>query len=266
MKKNTFCIFLLFLLLPNAKGQTVNNVDDQLVIYLGNIKKLHNDTSQGFDSLWGANNKLENFIETACSKLAWDTKFPKAEKNGLSIVASSDHKLQLFSWDTWTGGTQHRYSSILTVKTENGILFSDVNNLFQVTIDGDDTVASAETYAYYKIAAINTKDNAVTYLFFGEQDASNEKAEQIFAGKIISDKLVKVPFFKTATKTLSSIDYYYNLLAFREKNRNIDLPSIHLNNDGERLYIPIITDEAMTSKYLVYIFDGNNYVFDKNAK
>ena len=49
--------------------------------------------------------------------------------------------------------------------------------------------------------------------------------------------------------------------------KKFSIPEIKMNAAMTRLYIPIIkADDEISSKFLVYVFDGENFVFDKNAR
>jgi len=269
MKKILIFLFTL-LISKQVIGQTVHEVDQMLTEYLKQISYWsHNhdkDNSENGDSLSNANGNLETYISTTCIKLPIDSRFPLAERKGLDITLANDHKLKVFTWDTQLGGTQYYYSSVILGKTKNGVFSSVVDALFLEVSQGD-TTAPADTYDYYDIAGIKLKNSSMIYLFFGTQVATRYRGEQVFACKIVNDELVQVPFFKTKSKLLSSIGYAYDLFAFGDKNGKSDPPIIHLSKDKKKLYIPLINGhEKMTNNYLVYVFDGNNFVFDKNAK
>ena len=66
--------------------------------------------------------------------------------------------------------------------------------------------------------------------------------------------------FITPKKSYNRIDIEYDLTSATEKN------TIHLSEHKEKLYIPLIEGLKFKDKYLVYVFDGYNYVYDKNAK
>jgi hypothetical protein len=50
-------------------------------------------------------------------------------------------------------------------------------------------------------------------------------------------------------------------------NEHAEMPEIRISKDKRTIYIPVINkDDKVTTKDLVYKFDGNRFVYDKNAK
>jgi hypothetical protein len=77
-----------------------------------------------------------------------------------------------------------------------------------------------------------------------------------------NNKLVPIPFFKTSKGMLSSISIDFD----DQGPGEVADTRMHLSNDKQALYIPIINVGNRTSKYLVYKFDSTQFVFDKKAK
>src|SRR6185312_16938859 len=61
-----------------------------------------------------ANNDLYQYLLHICVKVPETIKneLPKAMKNKLSVASSLDRKLQLYSWDSRMGGSDHYYENI----------------------------------------------------------------------------------------------------------------------------------------------------------
>jgi hypothetical protein len=114
---------------------------------------------------------------------------------------------------------------------------------------------------------IKTKENKTIYILFGNSVESRaERGMIVIALRIENDELMQCPFFKTATQTLKIISYTYNAASSQFKGQ---APIMHLSRDHKQLFIPIVNgiyNEQLSNKYLVYKFDGYQFVYDKNAK
>ena len=117
---------------------------------------------------------------------------------------------------------------------------------------------------YSDVYTIKTKTDKAMYMALG--------AQKIAAGLFIKDLQAftinnntlndSIKIFKTTKELLNNIGYSFEATLVGDND-----PSIKVSDDKQKIYIPVVTDEGrVTSKHLVYVFDGNNYVFDKNAK
>lgn len=220
-----------------------------------NYKSYSNEVQ---DSLSNANYVLMSYLGDVCVRNTSLIKalLPKSEKSGLTDVSSTDGKLRMFSWDSRMGGTMRRYSYAAQYITANGPRFRSMS---------DTTVEADYGCDYRDIVTVQTKNNKTVYLVFEYAIISTkDRYEAVDAFTIEGTELKKYTIFHTKTRQLSNIGYGYD--AFASSNGNDELPSIHFNKDNSRLYIPIVEGEIVTKKYLVYAFDGNYYVFDKNLK
>ena len=273
MKKIQVIIIVLFCITGNAYSQTIQEADKRLSESLSQIAYWRDNQDKdvsGGDSLSGANDNLYSYLIAISVKLPIDGRFPMVEQNGLNITIAPDNKIKIFSWDSWTGGTMHRYYSLAAYQTNKGIETSDVVDLSDSAHDRS-TISykdySEGGYSFNEIIPVKDKKNTITYILFGNsRESTHEWGELVMALRIVNDALVNVPFFKTTTKTLKFISYYYDVRYSHYKGGH---PTMHLSKDNKKLFIPIVSGpngEDITNKYLVYVFDGNNYVFDKNAK
>ena len=258
---------LLVVLLINARGQTPHAADKKIAKYLERIGYWWQQDDGG-DSLRSTNAKLMGYLKDVTRKFPLQTRFPLAEKNGLGVSSAGNGGLKIYSWDSQLGGTLHDYSSLAVFRTRAGqsnlTLHDETDN-----VDYGHTGYSEGGYWYDKIVPIYGKRGVVTYLAFGSAHISAELGEIVFAYQIINNDLVNVPFFKTTKQTVKFIEYSYGRLSFIDKHPKQKSPEMHLNADHTRLYIPIVSGpfhDQLTAKYLVYVFNGNNFVFDRNAK
>ncbi len=69
---------------------------------------------------------------------------------------------------------------------------------------------------------------------------------------------------RTATELTDHIEYTYDYSANFSFKTMKETNVIHL--EKQSLYIPEVSGGNMTGKWLVYVFDGKEFVYDKNAK
>lgn len=245
----------------------IAHVDKDLAYFLERINYWDRDTSENrFDSLEAVNNKLGGYLKSVCLKYpeTITAPFPLAEKNGLKIISSDDANVRFYCWNTETGGSMHIYSDYVQYKVPNGIkcecLSSD-----SVGMDYGDNM-NYGTY-YMDLTTIHTKDKKTLYLVHSIfVESSPDRAESIGAFIISGNELKNIEVFKTSVKSLAGISYEYDAYASTTGNSDDDMNHIHFSKDKQKIYIPIVDGKKVTNGNLVYVFDGKNFVFDKNAK
>jgi len=172
----------------------------------------------------------------------WDT-------TGKTLVASEDGKLRIYWWDTEKGGTMRKYAAF--AQYHDGKTFKN-------------KMLSGKGYGCYYMAvySVKRKDDKMLYLVVSASTTGvDDIPEEIQAYTIENGELADtVQAFKTAKKSYNKIviDYDWRS-AYQQK-------TIHLSESRDKVYIPVINDLNYTGRFLVYVFDGNNYVFDKNAR
>ena len=147
------------------------------------------------------------------------------------------------------------YNDLAQIQTAKGVKFQEMQD-----------TASEGDYGcdYRSITTVHTKNNQNIYLVIEEAVVSTkDRYEGITAFIIEGVSLKKLNAFKTKTKSLNSIGYGFDAFAH---GQGTFVSEIHFSNDSRKLYVPIVKGETLTDNFLVYIFDGDNYVFDKNAK
>jgi hypothetical protein len=258
-------IAVILLAVHPASAQTISEIDAKLAHLLVKVDEWaehdYNDTKiSKEDSLNKANELLDHYLQKIGKKIpaTIEADFPKAIKRGLTIVSSDDHKLRLYSWDTRMGGTMILYSNMAQYADGKGTRVQDMKD---TAIEGD--------YGcdYRGIATIHTKDNKTVYLVYEFAKVSTkDRYEAIEAFTIEGSSLKRIKIFKTKTKSLSTIGYGYDMFISADENDLTDIPEIHLSDDKKKLYIPVVQGDKVTKHYIVYVFDGTDFVFDKNAK
>lgn len=203
-----------------------------------------------YEALTGLSKRLRAYLLAPQNQVAlMQSKLQKAQSAGLYVAESSDRKLRVYSWDKWTGGTMHFFDTTAQYKTASGkVMPYDLG-------PSDDT----DNGAYYdKIMPIKTKSGRTVYLVFGTSIGSTIcYTLSVASYEITRDgKLIKAPFFKTKKQFLNEIS-----CGVERQDTSLDC-DIELTNANNTLRIPVV-DESMHFKnsYLIYKFDGENFVY-----
>jgi hypothetical protein len=261
--KTNILLILLLATQHAAHAQSMADIDKRMSAMLDKITYWaeyngNDDKISASDSLSDQDDKLSKYLEKVSLKYPQTikAKFVQAAKSGLSIVTSDDHRVRFYSWDTHLGGTMRNYSDRVQYQTTKGIRF--------ICLNCDTTKDEDYGEDYDGITTIHTQTNKTVYIVFGSSKLSTkDRAEIVEAWEIAGNELQFANIFKAKTKNLSVIGYGYDMFASGDGDK--DIPSIHLGKDNKRLYIPIVDGEKVTAKYLVYVWDGSQFVFDKDA-
>jgi hypothetical protein len=261
-------VMLLLIAAQAVYAQSIEEIDHKLATYLDRLAcwSAHSNkdtTVSRRDSLASINYSIASYIEHVCHKKPVSVlkSLPKAGERGLTVMASDDDKLLLFSWDTKMGGTMRYYDDIVQYTAGNTL---KVAHMVDTSVDGD--------YGsdYMNITTIHTTSNKTVYLV---QDyciiSTNDRSESITAYTIEHGVLKTADMFKTKTQLLDDIEYHYDAFASMKKYPGKDIARVHLSDDSKKLFIPIVNGkygDVVSDRYLVYVFDGTYFVFDKNAQ
>lgn len=254
MRKSSFLLlcFCTFFCLHSSLAQLK---EKSIKAYIrGQLSKI--DTSSG-DMLVKENVKLMNYLAKVCKDSATlHMKFAGLGDN-FKIVSSDDGKMRVYYW--YTNIDRTVYFVLAQFQSEAGTYVARWN---------DDT-GKIETIARgiftpSRVASIRTADSSTVYVVISDvRIGQSTQLEKVEAWVIKGKRLIEKNFFKTAKGVKNMIDINYD--PTYEHNGNIN-SSLHLSKDKQRLYIPLIVDNILKKNSLVYVFDGNNYVFDKNYK
>lgn len=191
-------------------------------------------------------------------------KFAAADSFGMQILTSDDGQLRFYCWDDQTGGTARSFNTLVQYKTTTG---SDVRVVNDASVEEEGAVSSGAFYS--EIHTIQTESHGKVYLV---QTVAIGSSKDVIAGigayaienGVLNDT---VKMFKTAKGTLSDISYYYDRQTNVDDKTGDQKNTLHLSEDKKTLYVPVVDNDGKVSgKSLVYKFDGNLFVFDKNAK
>ena len=260
--RKVFSVLIMLLFAPFAKGQSVQDVEDTMLYYIANINRL--DTTYGtdgkFDSLDVYDKRLLDYLTIELVKLpatlTYD--FSKLKNTGIGILTSDDNIFRIYYWDIGGGAGSHSCDVLVqynNMKSVNVKVLSDVSKMDEFTVSSG--------LSYGDLITQQTKIGKTIYLATGFQKIAAGLYGYSIQAFAINDSLdTSIKIFKTPKKLLNSIEYCIEASRFNDNH-----PWIKISDDKQKIYIPVVTEEGeVTSKFLVYVFDGNNYVFDKNAK
>ena len=224
------------------------------------IDEVSYDDSASIVAVLTGNRNLKNYIDKTFTSdpATLQMKFPEL-KEVLKYTSSRDRKIRAYSWESGINGNEMSFLQFQAGDKTKIIWNTKVSDLTDAG-----SLAFVYNYSYSSITSVKTKLGKTVYLLIYEMQFPrvHERQEIIDAYAIDHGKLEPVYFFRTTKHQLSSISYSHD-----GQGSIPDADSeIHLSDDKKTLYIPIVKDYYVTDKFLVYKFDGNNYVFDKNAK
>jgi len=201
-----------------------------------------------------ADDAMLSYMQEALSNPALLTaKFKQAIAAGLRVANSPDNKVRFYSWDTETGGTMHFFNAIAQyqanprdTKTQELALFPSGE---KKQTDGD----TDSGYEYDSVQQMNTSDGKKIYFAFATGVYGGIDHSAVIQAFAIKNKtLQKAAVFKTKTQLLDEIS-----CGFHDAD-----DAITLDEEQKILWIPLVKEGGKpTGKYLVYIFDGHQFVY-----
>lgn len=266
-KALVFIIIIILLFAFPAKGQSMQDVQDKILYYVRSIERL--DTSSNLDrrdSLRVFNKNLLNYLTETCLKnpatLKYD--FATLKNSGFNILTSEDKKFRIYCWDVMRGGSAHSFNALIQYDVQTGTKIKILND----DSNTEEGVVSSGSY-YSDLYTFHTASNKTVYLAIGHGIIwSGAGGDDISAYTIENGELNdSIKFFQTPTRSFNSIEFSYDLTDYVNSDKNVGYPEFKLSSDKQTLYVPIIKkNDEITSKFLVYKFNGYKFVYDKNAK
>ncbi len=262
-------VIFLFVTVPHSHAQSVSKIDSKIAALLNKVNYWaeYDYIESKDDSLADANNKLDSFLRKVSASLPVSTKFPFAEQNGLDLAIAADNKIKVYSWDSRLGGSMRRYNSLAAYQTRNGIKTEEFLDLSDSIASSGHMIYSEGGYYFDEMVPIKANDHTTTYLLIGSSvESTSERGMIVIALRIVNNELIQIPFFKTSTQNLKIISYSYNSVSGSIQG---ETPVMHLSKDHKQFFIPIVSglyNEQITNKYLVYTFDGSNFIYEKNVR
>jgi hypothetical protein len=133
-----------------------------------------------------------------------------------------------------------------------------MNDVSKYTGDGPDPGV-----VYTTINSINSSRKKYYLPMYTGTAASGNMMKGICAYDIEGDKLQDAPIFHGEYGPTSKIEYSYDYSANYDFKKMKEEYVLHL--DKQKLYVPEVASEKVTGNYMIYNFDGEKFVYDKNA-
>jgi hypothetical protein len=235
-----------------AKGV---DYDGQITSQLAIMEKYNHyaNTTPDDDKTAAASDKItELLLKWAPQSELLRAPFKKARAKGFLIAESKDNNLRVYSWDTLSGGTAHSFGAVTQCRvTPTKIVGKDIQ-----PSEAGDMGAS-----YDQVVSQRTTGGDTIYTICGTTIGSTiDIGSVIYAFKIKRGKLIPAKVFKTKTGLLDTIS------CFCYGKSDQTRASIEFVDNNKTLKVPLNTETEFTGKYLLYKFDGQNYVYSGTGK
>jgi len=231
-------------------------VDVELSHLLDNLhdakNKTYSDQLAESDAVGKANDSLRSYLkQRARDPKLLSVPLKSVSDLGMLIATSPDKKLRLYSWDTQTGGSMRFYSTIAQLHP---------GNENRCTVIDMSPKEAGDSEFCKTISMVRTGEGKNVYLLQTYSVwSSTFRGSTIEAYSIEHGTLKKFPIFQTTKGSLWEIEC--------STSDSYDFPDIELKNNNKSLFVPLIDKNGhQTSKYLVYKFNGNKYVFQPGAQ
>jgi len=253
-----FFFYLLLIISIKVTAQTSKKLEADLLksfrtINYWTVQTSGDTTGTIIDSLDLANDEFRSILGKYASKYPFTIKFPfdSLTNAGLGILTSADGQLRIYSWDMGTGGTQ-----------------GAMTNLFQYKIgDQTDTLSDVPTGSlgspadFKEIYRFTANGKTCYAIIYAAAEGFNDHWEGLMIFGIRNKKLdYGINLIKTTSGLNSHLDCYY-----RSGVDGVSGTEINFNSKTKTIKFPLIDeDNHMTSKSIVYKFNGRYFIRIKN--
>lgn len=208
-----------------------------------------NPDANPVDSLVAANAALQQYLLTT----------PVLNQNlslneDMTISTSDDHKLRIFSWDTETGKEGvHIYTAIAQYESGNTVKMIVLDDIHKSGV------------LYPAIYTVMTGNNHIYLPVFARTDAEKDAMKGIQALSLQNGTLSAAPIFMADNgNTLNKLSYTYDYFSNYDYKKMKEKYVIYMSK--QKLYVPAADGDKLNGNWLVYSFDGQKFVLDKNSK
>jgi hypothetical protein len=255
-------VFILLVLAVSTFAQTPQTIEQELLKHLKNIEEW-SEYSNDFDAkrsdkLWDENEILKKkLVKYGKRKDILQYGFKKLSEE-IQIVTSEDGKFRIYSWDTNTGGTMHRFLNVYQYKGLNKKVFAESPERKEGDSGG----------FYTDIFQVTNKKQTVYLARFSAILMTSLSYQSIDSFKITEKSIDdKIKIFKTKTGLQNSIGFEYDffsvvdrkdrpikLILFDEKTQTVKIPIIIKKTENDFDY------GTVTDKFISYKFNGAYFV------
>jgi hypothetical protein len=251
------CVVFCFYGPGSAKAQTLQAFRNHVIKALAEVDRIYDSTRSDQphdknvnydDSLFSVNQHLKAYLTGTLPRIPIALTNPDPSIEGLNSVASSDHYLRVWSWDTRMGGSWPTIYSLVEFRTDGGIRTKVIKGRWYDTI--------------FSIVANNQLRYYVPFL--KSKYSTSDVGQSVFAWRLTPKSLeTRVKLFRDSSlKSTLDIGYNYfrNYSYTGDERRKIEL---HVDT----LLIPVVDDnDSLIDKNSTYIFDGEHFVYKGISK
>jgi hypothetical protein len=268
MKKIFVALLILMFVSINGYSQTTCQIEDSILWYLNKVDQYSLYSGEYWegkdDTLIYYNDGLRTYLLNTLEHhpQTLSVAFERASKQ-MHITTSGDRKFRIYSWNEKSGGTMEGFYSVLQYKAASGTkvqaIYPKPGDIRDMTDNGD-----APGFWYAKIYTVKPHRNKTFYIALRRSRLSNYLGTcGVRAFTIEGDKLNdSIKLFNNYAPS-NSIDYAYDLFSNYNLKRRKEKWVVHFSRNKHKLYVPIVVDEKVSGKYLVYKFDGKCYVLKR---
>lgn len=253
--------------ISNATAQSVQQIEQDILAHLQHIQYWRfeyaaEDTSfsgevNQEDSIRNANKLLLDYlVNTGKNKpemLKADLKMP--ENSDFKIVNSDDRKFRIYCWDVQAGLQNHYYNVVAQYEANNETGTSIINQVPDNITDATPTGAN-----YVSVYAVSGNGGKKYYMpFYSNLGVNVTKGIAAYA---IDGGLNRVNLYRVGDKMMDAIEYHYDQSANYDFKKMKERYTIHI--EKQKLYVPVMDGLQVTGKWLVYSWNGEQFVSDKN--
>ncbi|CAN5459513.1 hypothetical protein BH10ACI1_BH10ACI1_24770 [soil metagenome] len=259
----SFVLFILFVFSLPSFGQSVENIEQELIGHIKNIREWSNYTNNYQAELAEKLDKENKTFKKKLLKYANRKATLKYDFKTLgeymNVATSKDGKFRIYSWDEENGGTMRDYAVVYQYQGANGKVYSRIDK--EAETDGGNI--GAFVYNIYSVKTKAGKVYVVCSTFIGGNSDHYGSANLY---KIKGSKLIDtIKLFKTKSGLQNSIGFEYNFFSVVDRpERPIKL--VLFNEKKQTVKIPVVIkkDEndygTVTNKFINYRFNGTYFV------
>lgn len=218
------------------------------------------------DSVEKYNSYIIEYIQKLCSTLpalmTAELRSLQSDDFDFRTLVSADKKIRIYNWDTYlvskNGGMY--YNAAVQYRSGSGTKFAYL-------LDVPEESKRDGGAIYTDLITIKTKAGKTFYLaVYKNIPGGKDAVGGVKALEIVDVELKGADVFVATNRTLNNIDYGYDYSSNYNYQTMKEEQVVHLSKNNKKLYIPLVEGDQMTGRWLVYVFDGSKFVYNKNAK
>lgn len=236
---------VIFCSVSHAYAQSPQKIEQEL---LRSFKQLQNTAK---DSIGQANKAFKNSLlaYTASIKATFTYEFKELEREGLIIRSSEDGLFRIYSWDTGSGSTEHRFDAVYQYRAGNDV-FS------QLAQRRDEDAGKW----YSNIYTLKTETKTYYIGLYNEMYSSIEYAQGVKVFCIEEKDLNKgVRLFKTPDGLKNEMGFKYNFLSVAHRPER-PAKLIYYDADEDKLQFTVVQQDGKVTRDIVtWLFTGKYF-------